>query len=83
MLRFIILTLSAGVSKVVSVFQVSPTKTFYAFYVSLIVSDDGVCSWKGGGGDSAAAPDGRVQGAVKWTAKIVQIEIRFCGLNRF
>lgn len=49
MLRFIILTSSAGVSKVVSVFQVSPTKTFYAFYVSLIVVDFKGCSWEEGG----------------------------------
>jgi len=49
MLRMLILTLSAGVSKVFSVFQVSPTKTFYAFYVSLIVVDFKGCSWEGAG----------------------------------
>jgi hypothetical protein len=85
MLRFIIFTFSDGVSKGFYFFRVSPTKMFYAFYVSLIVSDDRGYNWARGRerGDSAAAQDARVQEAVKWTAKMVKIEILFCGLNRF
>ena len=63
MQRLIILILTASVSKVVSAFQVSSTKTVYAFYVSRIVSSPILrgCSWEGGG-NGAAAPDGRVRG---------------------
>jgi hypothetical protein len=82
MQRLTILILTAGVSKVISVFQVSPKKTFYPFYVSRIVSDFKGLQL-GGRGNGAAAPDGRVQGAGKWNAKLVEIEIRFSGLNRF
>jgi len=69
-LRLLILTLSTGASKVLSVFRDSPTKTFYAFYVSLIVVDFKGCTGMGEG-DGATAPNGRAQGVGKWTANTV------------
>jgi hypothetical protein len=68
-LRLIILTLPAGVSKVVSVFKDFTDKIFLRISRFSHRLHARGCSCETGGGDSVAAPDRRVQGVVKWTEK--------------